>query len=349
MKTVSVNGVSSPYDCFIGSGIISLLPEKLSSLTKALKVLLISDDIVDALYGEKVFSLISESFECVKYVFPHGEDNKNLSTVSDILEFAAKNNISRSDCIVALGGGIVGDTAGFCASIALRGIDFIQIPTTLLSAVDSSVGGKTGVNLRQGKNLAGSFYQPKTVLCDTDFLCSLPSDIFADGTAEAIKYGVIFDKKLFNRFSSDFRCNIDEIIRKCIFLKAKIVEEDEFDTGQRQLLNLGHTIGHAIEICSDFSISHGSAVAIGMVMAARASFKLGVSSVDLSDEIAKVLKLNKLPVSCDFSAKELLSVMHKDKKRTSNGITLVLPREIGNCVLFPCREERLKEFIEYAI
>ncbi len=349
MKSISVEGVSNPYNCIIGKGVISLLPEKISALTKAKKVLLITDDNVDNLYGEMVLNLITDGgFDCIKFVFQNGEEHKNLETVSNILEFAVKNEISRSDCIVALGGGIVGDTAGFCASILLRGIDFIQIPTTFLSAIDSSVGGKTGVNLREGKNLAGAFYQPKTVICDTDFLSSLTPDLFSDGTAEAIKYGVIFDKELFYKFSTNFSENITDIISRCIELKADVVKQDEFDTGLRQLLNFGHTIGHSIEKCSNYKISHGKAVAIGMVMASRAGYKMEISKEDYSNDIVSVLKKNNLPYRCEFSPKELLSVMLKDKKRTSSNITLVIPQELGKCVLYKCPVDQLENFINLA-
>ncbi len=349
-KVITVDGVSRPYDCIIGSGVISCLGEKLSSLTKAKKVLLLTDDNVDILYSEKVLNLIkSAGFECFKFVFPHGEEHKNLETVSDILEFAMENQISRSDCIVALGGGIVGDTAGFCAAITLRGIDFIQVPTTFLSAIDSSVGGKTGVNLKHGKNLVGAFYQPRAVICDTDFLSTLTPEIFSDGTAEAIKYGAIFDRGLYDKFRKDFRPEITEIISRCISLKAEVVKSDEFDTGLRQLLNFGHTIGHAIEKCSDFEITHGHAVAIGMVMAARASYKMGLSKEDCSIDISDILLENKLPVSADFSAEALLSAMLRDKKRTSSGITLVIPEEIGKCVLHKMPIKKLEEFIKLAL
>ncbi len=349
-KIITVDGISRPYDCIIGSGAISCLNEKISSLTKAKKVLLITDDNVDLLYGEKVLSLIkSGGFDCFKFVFPHGENHKNLKTVSDILEFAMEKEISRSDCIVALGGGIVGDTAGFCASIALRGIDFIQIPTTFLSAIDSSVGGKTGVNLDHGKNLAGAFYQPKAVVCDTDFLSTLTPEIFSDGTAEAIKYGVIFDKNLYESLGEDFSARLTEVISRCIALKAEVVKADEFDLGLRQLLNFGHTIGHAIEKCSDFAISHGHAVAIGMVMIARASYKTGLTKEDLSLDIIRVLQANNLPVSASFSADDLLSAMLRDKKRTSDGITLVIPEAIGKCVLHKIPIEELRKFIEFAL
>lgn len=348
--TVTVGNVSRPYDCIVGSGIIDTLLEKIPQVTKAKRFLVVTDDNVDAIYGEKILSLlVSGGFDCVKFVFPHGEEHKNLSTISDILEFAAENNISRSDCIIAFGGGIVGDTAGFSAAINLRGIDFIQIPTTFLAMIDSSVGGKTGVNLKHGKNLAGAFYQPRLVLCDTDFLATLSEEVFRDGVSEAIKYGAIFDKSLFDKFSGDFSSQISGIIGRCIRLKADVVGKDEFDTGCRQLLNFGHTIGHAIEKCSHFSISHGHAVAIGMVMAARAGEKMGISKENSAAEIAQVLSICHLPVKADIPASDLLSVMLNDKKRSSDSLTLVLPEEIGKCILHKIPIGKLEEFINLAV
>ena len=349
-KSITVSKIASPYDCIIGSGALGLLTEKIPLVTNARRFLVITDDTVDSLYSDKLLSLLSDGgFDCVKFVFPHGENHKNLGTVSDILEFAADNRFTRSDGIIALGGGICGDVAGFAAAIMLRGIDFIQIPTTFLAMIDSSVGGKTGVNLVHGKNLAGAFYQPKLVICDTDFLDTLPPERFSDGTAEAIKYGAVFDKALFDRLASDFRADISDIIYRCIQLKATVVAEDEFDNGRRQLLNFGHTIGHAIEKCSDFEISHGHAVAIGMVMAARAAYKTGISSEDFSPAIADILSRNNLPSSTDIPASDLLSVMLLDKKRKSGSITLVLPKKIGECVLHKIPVCELENFINLAI
>ncbi|MBQ3053298.1 MAG: 3-dehydroquinate synthase [Clostridia bacterium] len=349
-QVITVKGVSKPYDCIIGSGVISLLREKIKDVTKAKKILVVTDDNVDLLYGNRITELLTEGgFVCCKYVFSNGEENKNMETVTNILEFAMENQISRSDCIIALGGGIVGDVAGFCASICLRGIDFIQIPTTFLAAIDSSVGGKTGVNLRGGKNLAGAFYQPKLVICDTDFLNTLSPEIFSDGTAEAIKYGVIFDKSLFEKLRKDFSDDIENIISRCIYLKAQVVSQDEFDTGRRQLLNFGHTIGHAIEKCSNFTISHGRAVAIGMVMASRGAYKMGYTDKDNSIEIAKILNNNNLPVSSSFDIENLLDVMVRDKKRQGEEITLVIPEKIGKCVLKTIPVNSLKEFLKCAL
>ena len=212
---------------------------------------------------------------------------------------------------------------------------FVQIPTTLLAAVDSSVGGKTGVNLPEGKNLAGAFHQPSLVLCDPDCFNTLSDALFADGAAESIKYGIIADESLFEIFElGDVKGNIENIVRRCVEIKSDIVSRDEFDLGERQKLNLGHTLGHAIERCSDFAVSHGHAVAIGTVRACLAAQKLGVCKEDISERVKKTLERNGLPVSTDISVHELASVMQRDKKRSSAGINFILPTKIGECILY---------------
>lgn len=347
IKKVTVNGVKKPYDILIGNNILNILPKKISELTKAKSVVIITDDNVDKLYSNKVFNIIKDAgFNTFKFVFPHGEKHKTMETVCDILEFMAKNLVTRSDVIVALGGGIVGDVSGFVASSYLRGIDFIGIPTTFLAAIDSSVGGKTGVNLKAGKNLAGAFYQPRLVLCDTDTFTTLPKENFKEGVAEAIKYGVICDEELFNLFLSNDNIDIEAVIERCVSIKAKIVEEDELDLGKRQLLNLGHTIGHAIEKVTDFKISHGIAVGIGMAMISKISDSLGWSKEETYLKITKCLENNDIPSNIDLTTDELLSAMLKDKKRSGEKINLVIPEKIGSSVLKSIEVSKLKEVLE---
>ena len=248
------------------------------TLGRICKVAVLTDDVVDPLYGCDVQTSLEKSgFEVCRYAVEHGEEHKNLTVWAQMLDFLAVNQLTRTDVIVALGGGVVGDMAGFAAAAYLRGIPFMQIPTTLLAMVDSSVGGKTAVNLPSGKNLAGAFNQPIAVLCDPDTLHTLAPEFFADGAAEIIKYGVLNDKTLFDLLKDGcWHDQIVPVIETCVRSKAKLVEEDERDTGSRQLLNLGHTIGHAIEKCSHFAVSHGHAVAVGMVYAARIAVSLGV-------------------------------------------------------------------------
>lgn len=333
-KIVTVSGVKNPYDVVIGKGVLKTIPEKLKTSTNAKIVAIITDDNVDKLYSEKVTALVKDAgFNAIKFVFEHGENHKTLKTFESILEFLAENSVTRSDCILALGGGIVGDVAGFCAASYLRGIDFIQIPTTFLAAIDSSVGGKTGVNLNSGKNLAGAFYQPKAVICDIDTFDTLPEENFKEGVAEAIKYGAICDEELFLELSENESIDIEKVIEKCVSIKAKIVSEDEFDTGKRQLLNFGHTIGHAIEKATDYKISHGIAVGIGMAMISKISDQKGWSTENTFEKIEKCLKNNKMPIHCDIEDSELLSIMTKDKKRTGDSINLIVAEKIGKCII----------------
>ncbi|MBQ8784296.1 MAG: 3-dehydroquinate synthase [Clostridia bacterium] len=315
------------------------------------KMVLVTDDKVAPLYLEKVkTSFTSAGYDTVEFIFKNGEESKNIDTLSQLLEFMAENRVTRSDTVVALGGGVTGDMAGFAAAVFLRGIRFVQMPTTLLAMVDSSVGGKTAVDLKAGKNLAGAFYQPDLVLCDYDALDTLEPETFAEGMAEVIKYGVIFDKKLFDLVKNgDVKKDIEKIITRCVELKRDVVEADEHDKGERQLLNFGHTIGHAVEKCSNFGISHGNAVAIGMVIAAKASHNLGWVSENCTDDIIEALKNNSLPVKSEFTAEELFDVTLNDKKRAGGTISLVIPEVMGNCVLKKVPVEQVLEFIKSGI
>ena len=262
-----------PYKVLIGSGLLGRCGSLLRPVLPACRMAVISDSIVAPLYLNTVTdSLQTAGYGVCSYVFPAGEANKNFETLSGILEFLAEERLTRTDCIVALGGGVTGDMAGFAAGIYLRGIRCVQMPTTLLSAVDSSVGGKTAIDLRAGKNLAGVFLQPAAVLCDTDCLTSLPSEVFADGAAEAIKTGVLCDEDLFALFEQNtLTAASAEVIARCVAYKAGVVERDEKEQNERRLLNLGHTVGHAVEKCSGYSIAHGHAVAIGLAIIARAA------------------------------------------------------------------------------
>ena len=345
MKTITVNA-SKKYDVIIDRGILCRAGELALSVCNPCAACIVTDDTVDALYSETLaLSLKKIGFKVVKFVIPHGEESKSTASLVSLLEFLAENHLTRSDCIFALGGGVVGDLAGFAAAIYLRGIKFIQLPTTLLAAVDSSVGGKTAVDLAAGKNLAGAFHQPSLVICDLNTLDTLEPNVFADGCAEVIKYGIINDRALFELIKNGIRENIEEIVASCVANKANIVEADEFDTGMRQLLNLGHTIGHAIEAASSFGISHGSAVAMGMVIVTRASLSLGLSSEETLSEIIDILRSASLPVECPYGAEGLTALSLGDKKRMGDTINIVLPLSIGNSVLHKIKVTELKDFI----
>lgn len=346
MKKIHINA-SKEYDVIISSGILKDTGKLISDILPVCRAAIISDDKVFPLYGETVInSLKTACFDAISFTFKNGEKSKNADTYIEILEFLAENKLTRSDIIIALGGGVTGDMAGFAAATYLRGIRFVQIPTTLLAAVDSSVGGKTGVNLKSGKNLAGAFHQPSLVICDTDTLSTLDKETYSDGVAEAIKCGMIADESLFKKMSGDFKTDIEDIIASCIRIKRDVVNCDEFDTGLRQLLNYGHTIGHAIEKCSNFSITHGHAVAIGMAIITKAAEGKNLCAEGTYEKVVATLKSCGLPTTCAYTPKELYNVTLSDKKRAGNSVTLVIPEKCGKCVLHKVSTEELSEYIE---
>ncbi len=341
MKTVSI-AASRSYDVLIGSGLLDALGSHAAAISNAKMAALISDSNVWPLYGVRAKKSLAEAgVDAVEFVFPAGEENKNGQIYLEILNFLAENQLTRGDLIVALGGGVVGDMAGFAAATYLRGISYIQVPTTLLAAVDSSVGGKTAIDLPAGKNLCGAFWQPSLVLCDTATLTSLPADIFRDGCAEVIKYGVLYDEALFAELERSGLCfDREDVIARCVEHKRDVVAQDEFDTGARMKLNLGHTIGHGVEAGSHFTISHGKAVAIGMAIVARAS------GCEDRGRILSLLEKFGLPVNTDFSAEALYRSALSDKKRTGGTVNLIVPRRIGLCQIVPTNVNDLKSFIQ---
>ncbi len=327
MSTVRVN-VGEGYDVIIENGLLENCGEVLSGILGRCRIAVITDSNVAPLYLRRVTeSLEKADFKVSSFIFPAGEGSKNIGTLSDILEFLAENELTRSDCIVALGGGVTGDMAGFAAGVFLRGIRYVQMPTTLLAAVDSSVGGKTAVDLRAGKNLAGVFIQPQAVLCDVDCLSTLTPEIFADGMAEAIKTAVL-DGGFWDGFDE---LEISELITRCVKYKGRIVEADEKETGERKLLNLGHTAAHAVELLSNFEITHGHAVAIGLAIMARACASMGKCSKDVADSIVKTLEKSNLPTVSPYSAAELAKASINDKKRSGDKISIVTVNAIGDC------------------
>jgi len=341
MNVIEVKA-SKNYNVTIGSGLLATTGDLVRRHIKTAKVCIVSDSHVWPLFGDAVTTSIHDAgLECCSFVFPAGEENKNTATYLQLLNYLTENRITRSDCIIALGGGVVGDLAGFAAATYLRGVPYIQVPTTLLAMVDSSVGGKTAIDLPAGKNLCGAFYHPVAVLCDIDTLNTLPEDVFRDGCAEVIKYGILFDPALFTHLEEmgmDF--DRETVICRCIERKRDIVAADEFDTGKRMLLNLGHTFGHAIEKCSGYHISHGKAVAIGMAIISRAA------KCPDQDRITSLLTRFKLPTTTYYSAEKLCERTLLDKKRSGKHINLVIPKAIGDCVIQPTSTEILKSFIK---
>lgn len=347
MQKVTINA-SRSYDIYIGSGLLATLGAEAKKLGKASKVCIVSETNVYPHHGAAAeASLRDAGFQVISYVFPAGEASKNGQTYLDLLNFLAENKLTRSDMLVALGGGVVGDLTGFVAATFLRGVKFIQVPTTLLSAVDSSVGGKTAIDLPAGKNLAGAFYQPSLVLCDTDTLNTLPRDIFLDGCAEVIKYGVIYERAFFDYLTSagpEF--DREAVIRRCVEMKRDVVMEDEFDTGARMKLNLGHTIGHGVEARSHFGLSHGKSVAIGLAIVSRAAAKCGMLAAEDAEAIVATLAAYGLPTVTDYPVDDIYSYMLSDKKRSGGSIPLIIPTSIGHCDIVPTPVEDLKAFIQ---
>lgn len=341
MRTVTVKA-SKTYTVHIGSNLLSSIGEKAKQLGKARKICIVSESRVFPLYGKTVQDSLEEAgFAVVSFVFPAGEESKNPQVYLELLNFLAEHKLSRTDMIVALGGGVVGDLAGFAAATFLRGIRFIQVPTTLLAAVDSSVGGKTAIDLPAGKNLVGAFCQPSLVLCDTDTLNTLPEEVFRDGCAEVIKYGILYDPNLFSHLESQgLSFHREDVIARCVELKRDVVMEDEFDTGARMKLNLGHTIGHGVEARSNFALSHGKSVSIGTAIVARAS------RCPDTDRILAILRQFGLPTATSYPAEEIYQFTLSDKKRSGGTVNLILPDYIGSCSIVPTPVEQLQSFIE---
>ena len=351
MKKINLTHSNGSYDIYIGENLIETAGDYIEelNLNPKTKFCIVSDDIVYPLYGGIVKNSVEKKGFAVKYfVFKNGESQKNLSVISEIYNFLCENKFDRNDYLIALGGGVVGDMTGFAAATYLRGIKFIQIATTLLAQVDSSVGGKTGVNLSHGKNLVGAFYQPQLVLCDTGVLKTLPEDIYADGMAEAIKHGFIKSVGLFDSLMNKTISVIDMVYEN-IKIKADVVISDEFETGERAVLNFGHTIGHAVEKYYNFSkFSHGQSVALGMVYEAKISHILNLCEYDVVEKIIKILNLYSLPVNIGekIDNKILADICCGDKKSENDFIKFVLLEDIGKYKFVKINKSEIFDLLE---
>lgn len=349
MRTVEV-AASGKYEVLIGSGLLERAGELVrQALPKAEKLAVISESTVWPLYGGAVCqSLESAGYKiAVRCVLPAGEASKNGVNFLKILGSLAEGRLTRSDAVVALGGGMVGDITGFAAASYLRGVACVQIPTTLLADVDSSVGGKTAIDLPVGKNLAGAFCQPARVICDVAVLKTLPESVFTDGCAEVIKYGILRDTELFEhleRKGKDF--DLEYVVGRCVSIKRDYVCADEFDNGLRRQLNLGHTLGHAVEAHSRFALSHGASVAIGTAVVARAAAKRGICSGECAARIVALLESFGLPTSTDADMDALYAHMLSDKKRLGGTVNIIVPAEIGRCEVLAIPVEQSREFFE---
>ena len=351
MRCVQVRA-GRPYEVIIGRGLMGEAGDKIAqALGRTCAAAILTDDTVDALYGAQVARSLSErGFSVCRFAMPSGEAHKTLATWETMLAFLSEQGMTRAGAVVALGGGVPGDVAGFAAASYQRGVDLVQIPTTLLAMIDSSVGGKTGVDLGGLKNQVGAFHQPRLVLIDPDALSTLPAATLSDGAAEAVKYGVLGDTELFSRLSrGGWAADAEWVIERCVAHKAALVAADERDTGSRQLLNLGHTLGHAIEKCSGFRFSHGQAVAVGMIYAARIARSMGLCGPEVEEAISAALAAGGLPLSAPYGAAELAAAAMADKKRAGGEITLVLPRAIGRCELRRVPAAELEQLTRVAV
>lgn len=326
--------VSHPYDVLVGRGLIRSVYQLSKPFLKSERAVVITDDVVDSLYGNGVLDqLVINGLAAKKFVFPNGEASKNIKTLSDILEFLAQTGLKRGDALFALGGGVVGDITGLSAALYMRGISFIQIPTTLLAMVDASIGGKTAIDLKAGKNLAGAFWQPSLVICDIDIIEKLPHNLFVEGMGEVIKCDIIDDlgicKAVLNDSLSE---NLETIIIDCIQLKRRIVEKDEFETlGIRKLLNVGHTFAHGVEKMSDYKTPHGFAVGTGLVWESAIAHLDGICNRNAFDLVKETVSKSGLLVHIDYPIEELVECMKKDKKNSDDLISFMLPSSIGKC------------------
>lgn len=341
MKQISVK-VEKPYSVLVGPGLLGDAGRLIAETDNRIqKFMIVSDSNVAPMYMSKLRGTLEASgFEVFEYVFEAGEQSKNLNTIGEILGALAAAAFTRTDAVVALGGGVATDMAGFAASIFLRGIKVFQIPTSLLAQVDASVGGKTGVDLPQGKNLVGAFWQPGLVIADTSLLSSLSDQVFTEGMAEVIKYAFILDKALYEKLMIRVTKNspeLEDVVARCIELKAEVVSQDEHDNGLRQLLNFGHTIGHVIEAHSNFTVSHGFAVAKGMERISRGS--------PVHEDLVQMLKLYELPFDDPISPDQIMAGIMNDKKKRGSNITAVVVNEIGKGELKPMPVEDFRNYL----
>ncbi len=342
---------STAYDVIIESGALKKAAHYIEEVKKPCPVVIVSDDQVAPLYLDIVKDqLLKAGYTVHEYIFPHGEAQKNASQLLHLVEFLAGKALTRKDLLIALGGGVVGDMAGFAAATYLRGIDYIQIPTSLLAAVDSSVGGKTAVNLSAGKNLWGAFKQPLLVLCDPATLSTLPHVEFVNGCGEIIKYGMIGYPELLDTLETTplVQDNLDQlnyIIALCVKAKANVVQQDETEKGLRQLLNFGHTFGHGIEMASQFAVHHGHAVAIGMALMMRSAAKKGLISNDMCNRFIQILNAHELPTTTTISSEELCRAALHDKKSHGQTITIIRPANWGQCDLITISHKDLPSYI----
>ena len=339
MKQLTVELPGRAYDILIGTGLLEQCGARIRAVTQAERLAVVTDSNVGSLYLKTVMeSLLRAGFTAFSVTFPAGEASKNIRMLNNLYESFAEGGLTRGDGVVALGGGVTGDMAGFAAATMFRGVDFIQIPTTLLAQVDSSVGGKVAVDLEYGKNLAGAFWQPRLVLMDPEVLDTLPLPVFMEGMAEVVKYGCIRDAAFFDFLAArpsraELMAEMEHILYTCCAIKLSVVEQDERDTGERMLLNFGHTLGHAYELAGHYTEwSHGAAVAAGMCAAARLGVRLGVTPAELPERLEEALSALGLPTAIPCTAEDYAAAVGLDKKGAGEDISVILLERMGRAV-----------------
>ena len=350
MKTLTVH-TKVPYQLMIGPGLLQSCAEQIGLVSSTHHVLIVTDDVVLEKYAKNLQTQLQQNgYQADLFAFAHGEPSKSMVTLERLYHKMAQIQLTRKDLVIALGGGVVGDLAGFAAATYLRGIDVVQIPTTLLAQIDSSVGGKTAIDIPAGKNLVGAFHQPRLVLCDTEVLQTLPRPIFCDGMAEVIKYAAIDSKALFQQLQNeDITPYLEDILYQCVDIKRRLVEQDEFDNGMRMLLNFGHTLGHAVESAYHYTTySHGQGVALGMLLMTKRSEHAGLTRAGTTAQIRALCQQYQLPTDLEISAEALIGHSLNDKKRTEDAIRVVLLKEIGSAFIQTMPLEAYQAFIREA-
>lgn len=342
-ELLTLKGTNGVSEIHIENGLLSRAAAVIGETFSPSRIHIVSDSTVAPLYLQKLEQQFT--LPVTHTVIPAGEEHKRLATVEGIYHDLLASGMTRKDLIVALGGGVVGDITGFAAATFLRGVSLCQIPTTLLAQVDSSVGGKTGVDMPEGKNLVGAFYQPRLVLIDPSVLTTLPEQTFADGMAEVVKYGYISNRDILDMVSApDYKQNIESIIYECVKIKRDVVTIDEHDTGLRMILNFGHTIGHAAEKLGNYvDLTHGQAVAVGMVAAMRLSAFLG--NEDLTGRLIEILKHIGLPTELKYDREDIYRSLLSDKKKFGATVNFILVREPGRAEITPIDAEKLHEYV----
>lgn len=353
MRKIQVKLPCNKYEILIENGLIQDIGDKIANIYTGDKIAIITDTNVDKFYGDVVNNALEEKgYDTLKVVLPAGEKSKSMDSLMVLYDKLLDFNLNRGNLIIALGGGVIGDLTGFCASTLLRGIPFVQIPTSLLAQIDSSIGGKVAVDLPRGKNLVGSFYHPKAVFIDPNVLQTLDRKFLNDGLGEAIKYGLIKDRELFeilskiNSYDELFE-NLEYIIYNCCDIKRSVVERDEKDTGERMLLNFGHTIGHAIEKIQNYEgYSHGEAVSIGMYCIAKRCEDMGFCPEGVSESIKEVLIKFNLPYDIgEIEKDKIVEAIGVDKKNIGKSMNLILIKDIGESFIHKISREDIMKFI----